>query len=39
VDALAAVNAYKPAGAYQLSKSESWTPSTGGYSLSIEWTY
>jgi len=39
VDALAAVNAYKPTGAYQLSKSESWTPSTGGYSLSIEWTY
>jgi len=38
-DALAAVNAYKPTGAYQLSKSESWTPSTGGYSLSIEWTY
>jgi hypothetical protein len=39
VAALTAVNAYKPTGAYQLSKSESWTPSTGGYSLSIEWTY
>ena len=37
--ALTAVNAYKPSGSYQLSKSESWTPSTGGYSLSIEWTY
>jgi hypothetical protein len=39
VPALAAVDAYKPAGAYQLSKSESWTPSTGGYSLQIEWVY
>jgi hypothetical protein len=38
-EALLAVNAYKPTGAYQLSKSESWTPSTGGYTLSIEWTY
>ena len=38
-EALVAVNAYKPTGAYQLSKSESWTPSTGGYSLQIEWTY
>ena len=38
-DALAAVNAYKPTGAYQLSKSESWTPTTGGYSLQIEWVY
>ena len=39
VAALTVVNAYKPTGAYQLSKSESWTPSTGGYSLNIEWTY
>jgi hypothetical protein len=39
VAALTVVNTYKPTGAYQLSKSESWTPSTGGYSLSIEWTY
>ena len=38
-EASVAVNAYKPAGSYQLSKSESWTPSTGGYSLSIEWAY
>tara|TARA_R110000765_G_scaffold35443_4_gene79738 strand:- start:2140 stop:3750 length:1611 start_codon:yes stop_codon:yes gene_type:complete len=38
-DAILVVNAHKPVGAYQLSKSESWTPSTGGYSLSIEWTY
>jgi hypothetical protein len=38
-EANVAVNAYKPAGSYQLSKSESWTPSTGGYSLSIEWAY
>ena len=37
--ALTAVSAYKPTGAYQMSKSESWTPSTGGYSLSIEWAY
>ena len=39
VAAITAINAYRPTGAYQLSKSESWTPSTGGYSLSIEWTY
>ena len=40
VDALAAAVAYKPSGtAYQLSKSESWAPSTGSYSLSIEWAY
>ena len=38
--ALTAAVAYKPTGtAYQISKSESWTPSTGSYSLSIEWTY
>ena len=37
--ALTAVNAYKPTGAYQMSKSEGWTPSTGGYSLQIEWVY
>jgi hypothetical protein len=39
VEALAAVNAYKPTGAYQLSKSESWTPATGGYTLQVEWAY
>jgi len=39
VEALLAVNAYKPTGAYQLSKSESWTPSTGGYTLQVEWAY
>lgn len=39
VEALVAANIYKPTGAYQLTKSESWTPSTGGYSLSIEWAY
>lgn len=39
-DALTAANAYKPTGtAYQLSKTESWSPSTGSYSLSIEWVY
>ena len=37
--AIAAVNAYKPTGAYQMSKTESWTPSTGGYSLNIDWAY
>tara|TARA_Y100000296_G_scaffold71478_1_gene87000 strand:+ start:885 stop:2399 length:1515 start_codon:yes stop_codon:yes gene_type:complete len=39
-DALVAASSYKPSGtAYQLSKSEQWTPSTGAYSLSIEWAY
>ena len=37
--ALAAANAYKPTGAYQLSKTESWTKATGAYTLNIEWSY
>jgi len=38
--ALTAANTYKPSGtAYQITKSESWTPSTGSYSLNIEWVY
>ena len=39
VSATAAASNYKPTGAYQQSKSESWTPATGKYSLSIEWVY
>ena len=41
-EALLVMEAHKPVAltpVYQLSKSESWTPSTGGYSLSIEWAY
>ena len=37
--ALTAANAYKPTGAYQLSKTESWTKATGAYTLNIEWSY
>ena len=39
VEALAAANAYKPTGAYQLTKNESWTPATGAYTLNIDWAY
>ena len=39
VSATAAADNYKPTGAYQQSKSESWTPATGKYSLSIDWVY
>ena len=34
-----AANAYKPTGAYQQSKTESWTPATGKYTLNIDWVY
>tara|TARA_Y100000593_G_scaffold94898_1_gene197021 strand:+ start:7666 stop:9141 length:1476 start_codon:yes stop_codon:yes gene_type:complete len=37
--ALTAANTYKPTGAYQLSKTESWTKATGAYTLNIEWSY
>ena len=39
VKATAAANDYKPTGAYQVSKTESWTASTGQYTLNIEWVY
>jgi len=39
VKATEAANDYKPTGAYQLAKSESWTPATGAYTLNIEWVY
>ena len=39
VKATEAANAYKPTGAYQQSKTESWTASTGQYTLNIEWVY
>lgn len=39
VKATEAANAYKPTGAYQQSKTESWTASTGKYTLNIEWVY
>ena len=39
VAALTAANAYKPTGAYQLSKTESWTKATGAYTLNIDWSY
>lgn len=34
-----AVDAYKPDGANQQSKTESWSPKTGTYNLSISWEY
>ena len=37
--ATTAADVYKPTGAYQMSKSESWTPATGAYTLNIEWVY
>ena len=37
--ALTAANEYKPTGAYQLSKTESWTKATGAYTLNIDWSY
>jgi len=39
VKATEAANAYKPTGAYQQSKTESWTPATGKYTLNIDWVY
>ena len=39
VKATQAAEAYKPTGAYQQSKTESWTPSTGKYTLNIDWVY
>lgn len=39
VKATEAANNYKPTGAYQQSKSESWTPATGKYTLNIDWVY
>ena len=39
VKATEAADNYKPTGAYQVAKSESWTPATGAYSLNIEWVY
>ena len=38
-DALTAANAYRPTGAYELSRTESWTPATGAYTLNIDWSY
>ena len=30
---------YQPANSYQQQKTETWSPSTGSYSLSMEWVY
>jgi hypothetical protein len=41
-DGMAAVNIYKPAalnGPYQQAKTESWSPDSGQYNLSLEWVY
>ena len=38
-EALVAANAYKPTGAYELSRTESWTPANGSYTLNIDWSY
>ena len=38
-EAVAAAYAYQPTGAFEVTRSESWTPSTGAYTLNIEWTY
>ena len=42
-DGMAAVAAYEPAaatsGPFQQAKTESWSPDSGQYNLSLEWVY
>ena len=39
-DGTSVANTYKPSSnVFQQSKTESWSPTTGTYNLSIEWVY